>query len=167
MEYTEKVIKESLRLYPPVPSFSRIALEDHLIGSHPVSRNMTLIISPYVTHRLAQHWDNPYEFDPDRFGKERSDGRSPFAYIPFAAGPRSCIGSNLALMVSKLVIALIMQRYDLTLVPGQSMEPQISTVMWPKYGMNVNVNRLARLNPDSAFTSNEVSMSDKTPSSAL
>lgn len=143
LEYTEKVIKESLRLYSSVHSFSRVALQDHLIGGYRVPKDTTVIISSYVTHRLAQYWENPNQFDPERFDKTRSVGRSRFAYIPFAAGHRNCIGSHMALMQSKLVVALIMQRYELSLFPGHIVEPQATTTMRPKYGMKMSISRLA------------------------
>ncbi|MCY3804006.1 MAG: cytochrome P450, partial [Gammaproteobacteria bacterium] len=143
LEYTEKVIKESLRLYSSVHSFSRVALQDHLIGGYRVPKDTTVIISSYVTHRLAQYWEDPNRFDPERFDKARSVGRSRFAYIPFAAGHRNCIGSHMALMQSKLAVALIMQRYELSLFPGHVVEPQAATTMRPKYGMKMNVSRLA------------------------
>ncbi len=142
LEYTEKVIKESLRLYSSVHSFSRVALKDHIVGGYRVPKDTTVIISSYVTHRLAQHWEDPDRFDPNRFDKERTVGRSRFAYIPFAAGHRNCIGSYMAVMQSKLVVALIAQRYRLSLVPGHVVEPQAATTMRPKYGMKMNVNRL-------------------------
>ena len=143
LEYTEKVIKESLRLYSSVHSFSRVALQDHLIGGYRVPKDTTVIISSYVTHRLAQYWEDPNRFDPERFDKVRSVGRSRFAYIPFAAGHRNCIGSHMALMQSKLVVALIMQRYELSLFPGHVVEPQAATTMRPKYGMKMSISRLA------------------------
>ena len=142
LEYTEKVIKESLRLYSSVHSFSRVALQDHLIGGYRVPKDATVIISSYVTHRLPQYWEDPNRFDPERFDKKRSVGRSRFAYIPFAAGHRNCIGSYMALMQSKLVVALIMQRYELSLAPGHVVEPQAATTMRPKYGMKMNINCL-------------------------
>ncbi|MXY14711.1 MAG: cytochrome P450, partial [Proteobacteria bacterium] len=92
---------------------------------------------------LAQYWENPNQFDPERFDKTRSVGRSRFAYIPFAAGHRNCIGSHMALMQSKLVVALIMQRYELSLFPGHIVEPQAATTMRPKYGMKMSISRLA------------------------
>ena len=143
LDYTEKVIKESLRLYSSVHSFSRVALEDHEIGGYRVPKDMTVIISSYVTHRLPEYWDDPYAFDPSRFDKERTVGRSRFAYIPFAAGHRNCIGSYMALMQSKLVVTLIAQRFNLSLYPGHKVEKHAATTMRPKYGMKMNVKRLA------------------------
>lgn len=143
LDYTEKVIKESLRLYSSVHSFSRVALEDHEIGGYRVPKDMTVIISSYVTHRLPKYWDDPHTFDPSRFDKQRTVGRSRFAYIPFAAGHRNCIGSYMALMQSKLVVALIAQRYNLSLCDGHKVEKHAATTMRPKYGMKMNVKRLA------------------------
>ena len=143
LDYTEKVIKESLRLYSSVHSFSRVALEDHEIGGYRVPKDMTVIISSYVTHRLPEYWDDPHTFDPSRFDKQRTVGRSRFAYIPFAAGHRNCIGSYMALMQSKLVVALIAQRYNLTLCTGHKVEKHAATTMRPKYGMKMDVQRNA------------------------
>lgn len=142
LDYTEKVIKESLRLYSSVHSFSRVALEDHEIGGYRVPKDMTVIISSYVTHRLPKYWEDPHTFDPSRFDKERTVGRSRFAYIPFAAGHRNCIGSYMALMQSKLVVALIAQRYNLSLCAGHKVEKHAATTMRPKYGMKMDVRRL-------------------------
>ena len=145
LDYTEKVIKESLRLYSSVHSFSRVALEDHLIGGYKVPKDMTIIVSSYVTHRLPEYWDDPNRFDPNRFDKERSVGRSRFAYIPFAAGHRNCIGSYMAIMQSKLIVTLIAQRttHNLSLTPGHKVEPQAATTMRPKYGIKMDVDRIA------------------------
>ncbi len=143
LDYTEKVIKESLRLYSSVHSFSRVALLDHEIGGYQVPKEMTVIISSYVTHRLPEYWDDPHTFDPSRFDKQRTVGRSRFAYILFAAGHRNCIGSYMALMQSKLVVALIAQRYNLTLCDGHKVEKHAATTMRPKYGMKMNVQHLA------------------------
>ena len=142
LEYTEKVIKESLRLYSSVHSFSRVALQDHVVGGYRVPKDMTVIISSYVTHRLPEYWKDPHTFDPNRFDKERTVGRSRFAYIPFAAGHRNCIGSYMALMQSKLVVALIAQRYNLSLFPGHKVEKHAATTMRPRFGMKMNVERL-------------------------
>ena len=143
LEYTEKVIKESLRLYSSVHSFSRVALEDHEIGGYLVPKDMTVIVSSYVTHRLPEYWQDPYRFDPGRFDKQNMVGRSRFAYIPFAAGHRNCIGSYMALMQSKLVVALIAQRYNLSLYPGHKVEKHAATTMRPKYGMKMSVEDIA------------------------
>ena len=143
LDYTEKVIKESLRLYSSVHSFSRVALTDHTIGGYKVPRDMTVIISSYVTHRLPEYWEDADKFDPSRFDKERTVGRSRFAYIPFAAGHRNCIGSYMATMQSKLVVALVAQRYNLSLSPGHRVELHGATTMRPKYGMKMDIARLA------------------------
>ena len=143
LNYTENVIKESLRLYSSIHSVSRVALVKNTVGGYTVPKGMTVTVSFYATHRLPEYWENPYKFDPDRFTKERSVGRSRFAYLPFGAGHRSCIGSYLAIMQSKLIVALIAQRYRLSLTPGHKIEPHAATTMRPKFGVKMNIERLA------------------------
>lgn len=143
LDYTETVIKESLRLYSSIHSVSRVALEENTIGGYTIPKGKTVTVSFYATHRLPEFWNDPYKFDPDRFTKESSVGRSRFAYLPFGAGHRSCIGSYLAIMQSKLIVALIAQRYKLTLMPGHKIEAQAATTMRPKFGVKMNIERLA------------------------
>ena len=143
LDYTENVVKESLRLYSSIHSVSRVALEDNIIGGYTIPKGKTVTVSFYATHRMPEYWENPHTFDPDRFTKERSVGRSRFAYLPFSAGHRSCIGSYMATMQSKLIIALIAQRYQLSLLQGHKIEAQAATTMRPKYGVKMNIERLA------------------------
>jgi len=95
----------------------------------------------FATHRLPKHWDNPEAFDPERFTKENSARRHPFAFIPFAAGHRNCIGTTFATIQSKLVISQIAQRFSIDLLPGHSVEPMPSTTMRPHNGMWVRIRK--------------------------
>ncbi len=133
--YTEQCLHETLRIYPPAYNFSRVMLEDTTVGGYRVAKGCMVIVSPYATHRLPGVWRNPEGFDPERFSEERAEGRSQFAYIPFGAGHRYCIGGPLALVQMKLITAVIAQRYLLDAKPGHPVEPIPGTVMRPEQGM--------------------------------
>lgn len=136
-EYLDRVISESLRLYSPIHSLSRVALEDDTIGGYQIPAGSTVMVSLYATHRLPRHWPDPDRFDPDRFLPERSEGRNRYAYIPFAIGHRSCMGARQATVNAMINIATITQRYRLTLAPGHPVEPDARTTMRPKHGMKM------------------------------
>ena len=118
LSYVEQVVKESMRLYPPVWAMSRCAIKDDVIGGFRIPAGSTVLISPYVTHRHPEFWPDPERFDPNRFDPTRSVERSPFAHFPFGGGPRQCIGNSFAMMELVLVVATIAQRCRLDLPPG-------------------------------------------------
>ena len=118
LAYTEQVIKESMRLYPPAWIISRCAIGSDRIGGYDILPRTIIFASPYVTHRLPRLWENPEGFEPGRFDHDRVESLPPFAYFPFGGGPRQCIGNNFAMMEMVLVIATLAQRYRLDLVPG-------------------------------------------------
>lgn len=101
LNYLEMFIKEALRLYPSVPMFGRTLHEDCEINGFMVPASTQLLIIPFAVHRDPKHWPDPEIFDPDRFLPENSVGRHPFAYLPFSAGARNCIGQRFALMEEK------------------------------------------------------------------
>lgn len=109
--YTTKVVKESLRLYPPIWAIMRRAAKADQIGGFDIAANSRIIISPYVVHRNPGIWKNPETFDPDRFDKERFDPIHHHAYLPFGGGPRTCIGQNFAMMESVIIVAMLARRY--------------------------------------------------------
>lgn len=137
LEYTERVIYETLRLYSPIHSISRVALEDDTLGGHAIPAGSMLYVSLYATHRLAQHWPDPDRFDPDRFLPKRMAKRPRFAFIPFAAGHRNCIGGSMAMVELKLAVAQIAQRFVLDLAPGHKVEMAAGTTMHPRHGMRM------------------------------
>ena len=91
-------IEESMRLYPPLPAFGRQAVAEDRIGGFTIEKDAFVILSPWVTHRLASVWDNPEGFDPERFLPERKAARHSNAFFPFAFGPHKCVGAALAMM---------------------------------------------------------------------
>jgi cytochrome P450 len=104
-----------------------VASEDR-IGGYTIPAKSWVLLSPYVTHRRHDVWDDPEGFDPDRFAPARREGRHPTAYFPFFAGPHKCIGQGMAMMEMKLVLAMLRQRCRLELLSGfaPELEPQIS-----------------------------------------
>jgi cytochrome P450 len=135
--YTEQVINEALRLYSPIHSLSRVALEDDTLGGYHIPAGATIYVSLYATHRLPSLWPDPDRFDPERFTKDLVERRPRFAFIPFAAGHRNCVGASTAVVELKLAVAMIAQRYELTVAPGHRVEGAAGTTMHPRYGMNM------------------------------
>jgi cytochrome P450 len=141
LEYTERVINESLRLYSPIHSISRVALEDDRIGGYSIPAGSMIYISLYATHRLPSQWPDPDRFDPDRFTPEQVASRPRFAFIPFAAGHRNCIGATMALAELKLTVAQLARHYVLDLAPGHRVVQEAGTTMYPKCGMKMAIRR--------------------------
>jgi cytochrome P450 len=141
LTYTGQVIDESLRLHSPIHSISRVALLDDTLGGYHIPAGATVCVSMYAVHRLAHLWPDPETFDPSRFEPEKVAQRSRFAYLPFAAGHRNCIGAGQALLELRLIVARIAQRYSLELAPGQKIEPAPGTTMYPRYGMKMRITR--------------------------
>jgi cytochrome P450 len=124
LTYTEMVIKEAMRLYPPIPGIARESLQDTTLGDYFVPKGTIIFISINVLHHNAEVFEDPFEFRPERFSKENEKNIPKYAYLPFAAGPRVCIGNGFAMMEAVLVLATIARKYQLRLVPGQHIEPE-------------------------------------------
>lgn len=137
LEYCERVILEGMRLFPPAWAFERQALEDDVLGDYRAPAGTIVGVCTYALHRHARFWDNPEGFDPDRFTPERSAGRPRFAYMPFGDGPRVCIGKGFALMEAKIILAMLLQRYRVDLVPGHPIELEARITLRPKQGVLV------------------------------
>ncbi|KAJ9590496.1 hypothetical protein L9F63_016447, partial [Diploptera punctata] len=111
MKYLERVIKETLRLYPSVPIIGRQLNKDVEVDGHILPQSMEIVMFPYFTHRLAEHYPEPEKFNPDNFLPERCATRHPYAYIPFSAGPRNCIGQKFAILEEKTVLSCVLRNY--------------------------------------------------------
>ncbi|MGB5696640.1 MAG: cytochrome P450 [Polyangiales bacterium] len=122
LEYTERVIKESMRLYPPVYTIGRQLLEDFELGGFTLDKGVTLLFAQWVTHRRPECFADPLRFDPDRWLPERAKAIHKYAYFPFGGGPRICIGNHFAMMEAVLLLATLIRPYRFELLPGQTLE---------------------------------------------
>jgi cytochrome P450 len=145
LPFTNLVIKEVLRLYPPLWAFSRIVHQDIEIGGRVLPARSVVILSPYVTHRHPEYWDNPEGFDPRRFAdEERIKSLPRFAYMPFGGGPRNCIGSAFAMLELQMLVATLAQRFVMHVQGGHSVVPRPILTLRPKGGMPMLLRRLTR-----------------------
>jgi cytochrome P450 len=135
LKYTRMVIEESMRLYPPVHTMSRQALAEDVIAGHPIAKGTDVMVVPWLLQRHRKLWDEPDRFDPERFLPERSGNRHRFAYLPFGAGPRICIGMGFAMMEAVLLLARMAQSWRLALKPDQVVEPVGLITLRPKGGL--------------------------------
>jgi cytochrome P450 len=118
LAYTTRVLKEAMRLYPPAYSIARRTSTTERIGGHQLPAGSVVIISPWAIHRHPRHWPQPEVFDPDRFTPDREAARHRYAYLPFAAGPRACIGAHFAMLEAVIATAMIVRAYQLRTPPG-------------------------------------------------
>ena len=114
LEYLEQVIKESLRLFPSVPFMGRVTTEDCMVNEIVIPKDTEVGVFVYYIHHNPEVWDDPETFNPDRFTTENSTGRHPFAYIPFSAGPRNCIGQRFALLEEKVILSRLLRNFTIT-----------------------------------------------------
>lgn len=125
LPYCLQVLKEALRLYPPAYATCRRALDDIEIGGYCVRKGWAVLLVPYTLHRREDAFPQPERFDPDRFAPAQEKLLPRYAYIPFGAGPRICLGLHFSLMEGHLLLATLAQRVSFTLVPGQTMKPDL------------------------------------------
>lgn len=142
LRYTRMIIDETLRLYPPAWGISRQAIGADELGGYAVLPRTGILLAPYVTQRDPRWWENPDQFDPERFTPERSASRPHYAYVPFGAGPRVCIGNAFALTEATLVLATIAQHFRLRLVPGQRVEPWPIFTLRTRYGLPMTLEKI-------------------------
>ena len=148
--YTTAVLKESMRLYPPAWIIGRRAVDDDVIDGFDIPRDSFVFVSPWITHRHTAFWPNPEGFDPDRFLPERAAEIARYAYFPFGAGPRICIGQGFAMMEAQLLLATLWQRFHLDLVTSHRVVPQPSITLRPRYGILARPRRQIPVVPSAA-----------------
>jgi cytochrome P450 len=140
LPYAMHVIKESMRLYPPVWSLGRRVLEDDLVEGYLLPKDALVFICPWAIHRLPEFWENPLAFDPDRWSTD-DPRRAHGAYLPFSMGQRKCIGDTFATVEAQLILTTVLQRVKLELVPGQTFEPEPVITLRPRGGVQVVASR--------------------------
>lgn len=138
LPYSDRVIHETLRLYPPAWVIARSAVEDDTIAGHPVKGGDWVFLSPLLVHRRPDFWPDPMRFDPDRFLPEQVEQRHRQAWIPFSAGSRKCIGDQFALMEARLVLITLLQHFRIESA-GENpvMEPVLT--LRPKGGLRLRL----------------------------
>jgi cytochrome P450 len=135
MPVTKAVLEEALRLYPPAAMLSRTAISADEIGGKPICAGTLVTVSPFLLHRHRTLWDRPDEFDPSRFLGANRDSIDRFAYIPFGAGPRVCIGMGFALQEAIIVLAHLAKAFRFELAAGQVVRPIQRITLRPQGGM--------------------------------
>jgi cytochrome P450 len=141
LRYTEMVLAESMRLYPPAWILGRRALKDYQAGGFHIPSGSIVVLSPYVMHRDERYFPEPARFDPERWTPEAKEARPQFSYFPFGGGPRRCIGEGFAWMEGVLVIAALARRWRMRLVPGHPVATQPMVTLRPKHGMRMTLER--------------------------
>jgi cytochrome P450 len=134
LRYTEMVVAESMRLYPPAWAVGRLALEDHEVGGYHIPRGSLVLVSQYVMHRDPRFWPDPERFDPERFTPEAKSARPQFSYFPFGGGPRRCVGEAFAWMEATLILATLASRWRMRLAPGRAVETRPRITLRPGRG---------------------------------
>jgi cytochrome P450 len=130
--YTRMVLQETLRLYPVGWIVPRMLATDDELGGVRLPAGATVVLSPYLTHRLPDFWEQPQQFDPERFAPDRSHGRHRFAYIPFGAGAHQCIGNHFSLVESQLVVAGLFSRWRPELAAPHPLVPRLAASLRPR-----------------------------------
>jgi cytochrome P450 len=132
------VVKETMRLYPPAWIIGRRALREDRIGDTDIPPQSVVAISPYTLHRHPRYWPDAERYEPNRFLDDDVE-RRPFTYIPFGAGPRTCIGTNFALVEAPLILGLLLQRFDMTLLNERDVQPRGIFVIVPQEPIRVRL----------------------------
>lgn len=141
LPFTRAVVEEAMRLYPPVATLSRKALKADRIGGHVIPKDSLVVISPWVLHRHKRLWDTPDDFRPERFLPGAREAIDRFAYLPFGAGPRVCIGLQFALQEAVTVLAGIVRSFDFAYAGARPPAPVQRITLRPKRGMPLRIRR--------------------------
>lgn len=141
LRYTEMVVAESMRLYPPAWAIGRLALKDYELGGYTIPAKALVLLSPYVTHRDERYFPDPTRFDPERWTPEAKESRPQFAYFPFGGGTRRCIGEGFAWMEGILLLASLARNWRMRLVPGHRVETMPVITLRPKHGMRMRMEK--------------------------
>jgi cytochrome P450 len=141
LRYTEMVLAEAMRLYPPAWAIGRLALRDHEVGGYTIPAKALVLLSPYVMHRDARYFPEPERFDPERWTEQARESRPQFAYFPFGGGPRRCIGEGFAWMEGILLISALARDWRMRVVSNQRVETKPVITLRPKYGIKMKLEK--------------------------
>ncbi|KAK9744567.1 Cytochrome P450 [Popillia japonica] len=142
MKYLECCVKEALRLYPSVPFIIRRLEQEITLDGHKIPAGVQTLLHIYVLHRTAKYYPEPDKFNPDRFLPENCQGRHPYAYIPFSAGPRNCIGQKFAMYEEKTILASIIKNFKVTaLETPESITVTADLILRPLNGVPIKLER--------------------------
>jgi cytochrome P450 len=139
--YTDKVVKESMRLYPPAWSLARTVAKEIELAGYQLPVGSNVVMSPWILHRDFRFFEQPGHFNPDRWTADAAQHLPKFAYFPFGGGPRLCIGASFAMMEANLLLAAIAQRFRLRLVPGHPVAALPSITLRPRHGMRMSISK--------------------------
>ncbi len=139
LHYLDQVIKEALRMFPPIHIGNRRAAEDLKLGGYDLEAGTRVMYSIYLSHRDEKYWDKPEQFCPARFERHNRREQPPLTYIPFGGGPRNCIGAAFAQVESKVVLARIFQLFDLKLLNADEIKPHMGATLEPRPGVKMRV----------------------------
>jgi len=139
LPYTECVIKESMRLYPPAWSLARTVISDFKLRGYTIPAGANVVMSQWIMHRHPAYFRDPERFDPERWWGEPALKLPRFAYFPFGGGPRQCIGASFAMMESQLLLAAVAARFRLRILPDHPVHPVPGFTFRPKYGIRMTL----------------------------
>jgi len=144
LRYTEMVLAESMRLYPPAWVIGRLAIKDYAVGGAVAEKGALVLLSQYVMHRDARFFPDPLRFDPERWTPEAKESRPQYSYFPFGGGARRCIGEGFAWMEGTLLVATIARRWRMRLVSGHAVVPHPRITLRPKHGIRMTLEERAK-----------------------
>jgi cytochrome P450 len=143
LRYSRMVVEESMRLYPPVWTLARTAVNEDELGGYRIPAGSEILIFPYITQRHPKWWTDADAFRPERFAPENSAARPRYAYLPFGAGPRTCIGLNFAMTEILVVLTLLLQRFRLGLaIDPAAVHAEPSVTLQPRPGVPVKLEKI-------------------------
>ena len=139
LQYTERVLRESMRLYPPVWTMGRYVENDYSVGEYTIPAGSSILMSQYVMHHDPRYYEKPEEFNPNRWTDDFNAHLPRFSYFPFGGGIRGCIGESFAWMEGILIIATIAQEWSMRLVPSQRIKLDPAITLRSRYGMKMKL----------------------------
>jgi cytochrome P450 len=142
LEYTQKILTESMRLYPPAWALGRQAIDDYKVGGYTIPKGSIILMSQYVMHRNPRYFPEPDRFYPDRWTEEFKKQLPRFSYFPFGGGIRGCVGEPFAWLEAILLLATICRQWRMKHVPSHKVELKALITLRPKYGMHMKITKL-------------------------